>query len=140
MINNKTITYNKEPGLTWFKQQIGSSEHTYRQSNVRTIQQHLLRNHKVNQRLQHTYNFKGKMFTPAAIILQGLKTVINFHTAYLVGNPVSITGTPKAVEMMNNCYRRGIYSKTDWQILYIFWREDGTYTKYPYMGKIHAVN
>lgn len=117
MINNKTITYNKEPGLTWFKQQIGSSEHTYRQSKVNMIQQHLLRNHKVNQRLQHTYNFKGKMFVPAAIILQGIKTVINFHTAYLVGNPVSITGTPKAVEMMNNVYRRGIYSKTDWQIL-----------------------
>lgn len=114
--NNRTI-YNNEPGLTWFKNQIGSSEHTYRQNKVNTIQQHLLRNHKVNQRLQHTYNFKGKMFTPAAIILQGIKTVINFHTAYLVGNPVSITGTPNAVEQMNNCYRKGIYSKTDWQIL-----------------------
>ncbi len=113
---NKTI-YNNEPGLTWFKNQIGSSEHTYRQSKVNMIQQHLLRNHKVNQRLQHTYNFKGKTFVPAAIILQGIKTCTTFHTAYLVGNPVSITGTPKAVEMMNNCYRKGIYSKTDWQIL-----------------------
>lgn len=113
---NKTI-YNNEPGLTWFKNQIGSSEHTYRQSKVMMIQQHLLRNHKVNQRLQHTYNFKGKMFVPAAIVLQGIKTVINFHTAYLVGNSVSITGNPKSVELMNNVYRRGIYTKTDWQIL-----------------------
>lgn len=103
--------------MTWFKNQIGSSEHTYRQSKVNMIQRHLLREHNVNQRLQRTYNFKGKAFTPAAIILQGIKTVINFHTAYLVGNPVSITGTPKAVEQMNNCYRKGIYSKIDWQIL-----------------------
>ena len=118
MINNKkTVAYNNEPGLTWFKNQIGSSEHTYRQSKVNMIQRHLLREHNVNQRLQRTYNFKGKAFTPAAIILQGIKTVINFHTAYLVGNPVSITGTPKAVEQMNNCYRKGIYSKIDWQIL-----------------------
>ena len=115
--NRKTIAYTNEPGLTWFKSQIGSSEHTYRQSKVNMIQRHLLREHNVNQRLQRTYNFKGKAFTPAAIILQGIKTVINFHTAYLVGNPVSITGTPKAVEQMNNCYRKGIYSKTDWQIL-----------------------
>lgn len=118
MINDKkTVAYNNEPGLTWFKNQIGSSEHTYRQSKVNMIQRHLLREHNVNQRLQRTYNFKGKAFTPAAIILQGIKTVINFHTAYLVGNPVSITGTPKAVEQMNNCYRKGIYSKIDWQIL-----------------------
>ncbi len=118
MTNNKKMTtYNNEPGLPWFKNQIGSSEHTYRQANVNMIRQYLLRNHKVNQRLQHTYNFKGKTFTPAAIILQGIRTVITFNTAYLVGNPVSIAGTPKAVEMMNECYRKGIYSKTDWQIL-----------------------
>lgn len=50
-------------------------------------------------------------------MLQGIKSVINFHTAYLVGNPVTITGTPKAVELLNKYYRNGIYSKVDWQIL-----------------------
>lgn len=120
MFNFKKRTienYNTEPGLSYFKNQIGSSEHTYRQGNVNTIHKHLLREHKVKQRLLNTYNFKGKVFTPAAIILQGVKSIINFHTAYLVGNPVTITGTPKAVEMLNKYYRNGIYSKVDWQIL-----------------------
>lgn len=108
---------NTEPGLSYFKSQIGSSEHTYRQGQVNTIHQHLLRQHSVKQRLINTYNFKGKVFTPAAIVLQGIKSVINFHTAYLVGNPVTITGTPKAVELLNKYYRNGIYSKVDWQIL-----------------------
>lgn len=117
-LNKRTIeNYNTEPGLSYFKNQIGSSEHTYRQGKVNIIQKHLLREHSVKQRLMNTYNFKGKVFTPAAIVLQGIKSVINFHTAYLVGNPVTITGTPKAVELLNKYYRNGIYSKVDWQIL-----------------------
>ena len=117
-LNKRTIeNYNTEPGLSYFKNQIGSSEHTYRQGKVNTIHKHLLREHSVKQRLMNTYNFKGKVFTPAAIVLQGIKSVINFHTAYLVGNPVTITGTPKAVELLNKYYRNGIYSKVDWQIL-----------------------
>lgn len=117
-LNKRTIeNYNTEPGLSYFKNQIGSSEHTYRQGKVNTIHKHLLREHSVKQRLMNTYNFKGKVFTPAAIVLQGIKSIINFHTAYLVGNPVTITGTPKAVELLNKYYRNGIYSKVDWQIL-----------------------
>lgn len=110
----KTI---KEPGLNFFKEAIGSSEHTYRQSNVNKIHSHLLREHDVKSREKLSYMFKNRKFIPAAIILQGIKTVINFHTSYLVGNPVTITGTPKAVELINKYYRKGIYSKTDWQVL-----------------------
>ncbi len=108
---------NKEPGLNFFKEVIGSSEHTYRQGNVSKIHSHLLREHDVNSRKDLSYTFKNKQFIPAAIILQGIKTVINFHTSYLVGNPVTITGTPEAVELLNKYYRKGIYSKTDWQVL-----------------------
>ena len=110
--------FSSEPGLDYFKSVIGSSEHTFRQGQVRTIHSHLLRSHDVLRRKDYKFIFKGTTFDPAAIVLQGLKTVVNFHTAYLLGNPVSITGTPKAVELMNNYYRKGLYSKTDWQILY----------------------
>ena len=117
MFNIKGKYFTKEPGLEYFKQQIGSNEHTYRQGKVNTIHKHLLREHSVNKRLAETFTFKNKQFVPAAIVLQGMKTVINFHTAYLLGNPVTITGTPSAVEVMNKCYRNGVYSKTDWKIL-----------------------
>ena len=113
----KETNLNQEPGLRYFKEQIGSSEHTFRQSNVNLIRKSMLRNHNVSKRLAHKFNFKGKEFTPAAIILQGMKTVVNFHTAYLVGNPVTLTGTPDVVEKMNAIYHKGIYSKVDWQVL-----------------------
>lgn len=119
MILNKKqqIAYSNEPGLSYFKNQISSSEHTFRQSQIEKIRGHLLRKHDVLKRLTQTYNFKNTLFVPAAIVLQGLRTVINFHTAYLVGNPVSITGTPNAVEVINKIYRKGAYSITDWRIL-----------------------
>lgn len=116
--NFKNRFFGNEPKLSWFREQVGSSEHTYRQANVNQIKNHLLRKHTVLERLNKKYNFKGKVFEPAAIILQGMKTVVDFHVAYLIGNPVTITGTPKAVEEINKLYRKGIYQKTDWQILH----------------------
>lgn len=109
--------YNNEPGINFFKKQIAKTEHTYRQAQVIKINRHLQREHSVLNRMADKFTFKNKEFIPAAIILQGIKTVINFHTAYLVGNPVTITGTPEAVEFINKVYRKGIYAKTDWKIL-----------------------
>lgn len=121
MINifkNDNIFTKKEPGISFFRSEIESSEHKYRQGKVREIKKHLLRQHKINGRSATPIDFKGQKLIPAAIMLQGLKTVLDFHTAFLVGNPVSITGTPEAVELMNYYYRKGNYSKVDWQVLY----------------------
>lgn len=71
----------------------------------------------VLERQKHTFKFKNGIFTPSSIVLQGMKTVINFHVAYLVGNPVSLTGTQSAVEHFNSIYSQGLYSKVDWQVL-----------------------
>lgn len=117
LMNPRRFQNNNEPGLSFFKQEIAKSEHTYRQAQVIKIKRHLQREHSVLNRAAEKFTFKNKEFIPAAIVLQGIKTVINFHTAYLVGNPVTITGTPAAVEFINKIYRKGIYSKTDWKIL-----------------------
>lgn len=116
-LSQRKKDYNNEPGINFFKKQIAKTEHTYRQAQVIKINRHLQREHSVLNRMADKYTFKNKEFIPAAIILQGIKTVINFHTAYLVGNPVTITGTPEAVEFINKVYRKGIYAKTDWKIL-----------------------
>lgn len=118
ILNRKQkIEYTNEPGLSYFREQIKSSEHQHRQQQVKLIRNHLLRKHKVLARMADTYIFKEKMFIPAAVILQGLKTVINFHVSYLLGNSASITGTNKAVEQFTDVYKKGSYSSVDWQIL-----------------------
>lgn len=137
IFKNNKLEKNNEPGLSFFREEIGNSEHTYRMGNVNSIQKHLLRQHSVLNRAAETYVFKNKVFRPAAIVLQGLKTVTNFHVAYLVGNPVSLTGTPEAVGKFNSIYHKGLYQKIDWQILnelitygnafeYVYMEPDGT--------------
>ena len=113
----KPVGVNSEPGINFFREQLSSAEQLYMKSKNKQILDHLHREHSVLGRTRHTYIFKGNVFVPAAIILQGLKSVITFHTAYLVGNEVTITGTPGAVDRMNKVYKRGLYSKTDWEVL-----------------------
>lgn len=99
------------------QEEIKKSEHLFRQNQVSQVKNYLLRNHKVSGRVKNTFTYKGVAFVPSIVLLQSMKTVINFHTAYLLGNPASLTGKPDAVKAFNKYYNRGTYSKTDWQIL-----------------------
>ena len=98
----------------WFKDEINKTEHMKRISNVIEIKQYLLRLHKVLQRKD--FKFKEETYATAKIVLNTLKSVINFHTSYVVGNPISITGEQEIVKKYNSIYKKGIYTKTDYQI------------------------
>jgi len=98
----------------WFEDEIYKTEHMKRISNVLDIKQYLLRLHKVLQRPD--FQFKEETYKTAKIVLNTLKTIINFHVSYVVGNPVSITGKPEIVKKFNSIYKQGIYTKTDYEV------------------------
>ena len=98
----------------WFQDEINKTEHMKRISNVIEIKQYLLRLHKVLQRKD--FKFKEETYTTAKIVLNTLKSIINFHTSYVVGNPISITGEQEIVKKYNSIYKKGMYTKTDYQI------------------------
>lgn len=106
--------YNMNEPL-WFKDEVNKSEHMKRISNVITIKNYLLRLHKVLQRKD--FKFKDETYTTAKIVLNTLKSLLNFHTSYVIGNPISISGEPDAVKVFNKVYKKGIYTKTDYQIV-----------------------
>jgi hypothetical protein len=56
-------------------------------------------------------------FHSAKIVLQSIKSIIQFHTSYLCGNPVSITGDNNIVAMLQSVYKKGFYSKHDMEIV-----------------------
>lgn len=89
-------------------------EHTQRIANVVTIREYLLRIHKVLNRKD--FKFKEETYSTAKIVLNTLKSIINFHTSYVVGNPVCITGEAKVVKDFNMIYKKGLYTKTDYDI------------------------
>jgi len=98
----------------WFQDEINKTEHMKRISNVIELKQYLLRLHKVLQRKD--FKFKEKTYRTAKIVLNTLKSIINFHTSYVVGNPISITGEQEIVKKYNSIYKKGMYTKTDYQI------------------------
>ena len=98
----------------WFQDAVDSTEHMKRISNVIEIKQYLLRMHKILQRKD--FKFKEETYTTAKIVLNTLKSIINFHTSYVVGNPISITGEQEIVKKYNSVYKKGMYTKVDYQI------------------------
>lgn len=98
----------------WFQDVPNQTEHISRISNVLDIKQYLLRLHNILHRKD--FKFKEEAYTTAKTVLNTLKSLINFHVAYLVGNPTSIVGEPEIVTNYNKIYKKGLYTKTDYTI------------------------
>lgn len=62
------------------------------------------------------FKFNGNIFHTAKIVLQSIKSVIDFHASYICGNPVSITGDENVVKMLQSVYKKGFFSKADYEI------------------------
>ena len=105
---------NKRSDLMWFQDAIREPEHEWRINHAVDLNSYLHREHKVL--LRPDFEFKEKTFHTAKILLQTLKTIINFHTSYTVGNPVSLTGDKELVDVMNKIYQAGQFTMRDYQI------------------------
>lgn len=109
-------------------------EARYINSQAVKIKRYLDGEHKVLSRKDFT--FKEQTFHTAKILLQVVKSIVDFHCSYLVGNPVTLTGDAQAVSLFNGIYDRANYTLTDYQIVndlvcygnayeYVFLDEDG---------------
>lgn len=98
----------------WFESEIKKNKYTDRIGRVEDIDEYLRREHKILSR--PNFEFKEKTFETAKIILQTLKSIIKFHSSYIVGNPVSITGDKEFVAYLNNIYKKGNLNKIDLSI------------------------
>lgn len=81
---------------------------------VHKIQSYINGNHKVKQRKDFT--FKDKQYQTAKIVLQSIKTVIDFHSSYICGNPVTLNGDKDKLKALNMVYKKGAYNASDYQI------------------------
>ena len=69
------------------------------------------------------FEFNGNTFHTAKIILKSIKSVIDFHSSYICGNPVSITGDKEVAKLVQSVYRKGFFAKSDYSIaknLYLY--------------------
>ena len=98
----------------WFEEEIEKPKYKTRIETVDDINDYLLREHKVS--LREDFEFKGKTFETAKIILQSLRSIIKFHVGYICSNPISLTGDSQVVSDMTNIYKKGNFHKRDMEI------------------------
>lgn len=87
----------------------------YENAKVQTIKNYLNGVHKVKQR--QDFEFGGKTLTTAKIILQSIKSIVDYHSSFILGNPVTLTGEKEVITLLNTIYRKGFYNRTDYQIV-----------------------
>lgn len=98
----------------WFEEEIEKPKYKTRIETVDDINDYLLREHKVS--LREDFEFKGKTFETAKIIIQSLRSIIKFHVGYICSNPISLTGDSQVVSDMTNIYKKGNFHKRDMEI------------------------
>lgn len=81
---------------------------------VQRIRNYINGSHDVLSRKDFEYN--GNTFTTAKIVLESIKSVIDFHSSYLCGNPVSITGDKDISKLVQTVYKNGFFAKSDYEI------------------------
>lgn len=99
----------------WFVDEVNKPSHTMRISKVRGLKNYLHGKHKVLTR--QDCKFKEKEFKVKKLILQNAKTILNFHSTYLLGNPISLTGSEELVDKLQDVYNYGSYNDVDFELL-----------------------
>ena len=116
MINNLDYyiqtKYKNNP--LWFKEEVEQSYHSNRIAKTFKLINYLHGTHKVLNRQDVT--FKDKEFKVKKLIIQNAKAICNFHSTYITGNPVSLTGTKELVKQIQEIYKYGGFYNTDFNL------------------------
>lgn len=119
---------------TWFVEYVDEVNNQMRIMNILDIKEYISGKHLINTRPSEMFN--GKEFVPRRIVLQYAKRLLEFGTAYLIGNKVTLTGNEKVVEAIKTVYKNG-YDKLDFDLVHSVNRYGNAY-EYVYVkdGKI----
>lgn len=99
----------------WFVDEVDKTENVHRVTDVINNKYYLHGTHKILQR--EDFKFKEKQYITKKLILQNARTILNFHSTYLLGKPLSLVGSENKVKAYQDIYRKGNYSNIDFSIL-----------------------
>ncbi|MED4415872.1 phage portal protein [Schinkia azotoformans] len=99
----------------WFIEEVSTVANQSRVLKVMNLKDYLSGQHAITQRPNEYYN--GKEFVPRRIVLQYAKTLLNFQTAYLMQNPVTLTGNETVVKEYQRVNKKGKYDRFNMSVL-----------------------
>lgn len=100
---------------TWFADEVEKAEHLHRVASVVNNKNYLNGKHKVLTR--EDIKYKEEEYITRKIVIQEAKTILNFHSTYLLGKPISLVGSEDMVKEIEKIYRKGEYNDIDYKVL-----------------------
>lgn len=107
------INYNSNP--LWFVEEVKQFHHQKRILDVIKIKKYLDGKHAIMDRVVENYN--GKAFSPNKINLGYGNLILNLSQTYLLGNPLTVTGSENVAKEMKRVYKKGQYDNVDFTLL-----------------------
>lgn len=126
------ISRNYNGSKTWFCEEVKQSYNLNRISKVVSNKNYLAGKHKILRKPD--IQFKGEEYETKKLIIQEAKTILNFHSTYLLGKPLSLTGSENKVKEYQNIYRRADYNEIDFDIIDSIGKYGDAY-EYVYLDK-----
>jgi SPP1 family phage portal protein len=101
--------------VLWFTKEVQKPNNNNRIAKCYEIKNYLHGTHNVLNRQDVTY--KEQTYKVKKLVLQNAKAILNFHSTYLLGKPVSLTGSEVLVKDIQSVYNYGSYNSIDWELL-----------------------
>jgi SPP1 family phage portal protein len=99
----------------WFVSVVNDAAAQIRINGILDKKEYLDGKHLITARQNEKWN--GKEFKVRRITLQYAKTILNFATAYLLKNPVTLSGDEKVVAALKDVYNKARLNRKDREIL-----------------------
>lgn len=98
----------------WFIDEVKKSINSARISRVWELKEYLSGRHKVLNRQDIKY--QEKEYKVKKLILNNAKSILNFHSTYLTGKPISLTGEESVVKELESVYKFGGFDEIDFKL------------------------
>ncbi len=112
---NKYILEQYGNNPLWFTEEVKQSYHIARISKVINNKNYLKGLHEILNRPDVIH--KGTEFVTSKMILQTIKTILNFHKTYILGKRVTLTGSDDMVKSFESSYRKGKFHKNNFSVI-----------------------
>ncbi|MDJ0331720.1 phage portal protein [Planococcus sp. S3-L1] len=99
----------------WFVEEVNTVQNQQRLMNVEEKKDYLMGHHNIKKLPSFMYN--GELITPRKIVLSTAKTLLQFHTQFLLKNDVQLTGNEKMVDELGKVNKLGKYNAKNLKIL-----------------------
>ncbi|MFJ8069981.1 phage portal protein [Peribacillus sp. NPDC096447] len=129
------IVHNGNP--FWFIDEVSHPENANRIKDTVEKKKYLDGTHAITNRVVENYN--GKPYVQRAVMLQYAKLIVNLETTYLLKQPLTITGDERIVSDMKRVYKKGKYSKVDFDLLANMVKYGNAY-EYVYVNSVGDVS